>query len=556
MVKNFLYLLCFFSLIMEILLEATPSVDASIDSATSQAHFPLQGSITITHSKEEKIDPQSFTIEGKPLEVSIVKDVKLSAASETLLTIYNFQIPAQNKGLYILPSISLKIDGLTYHTNPSTYEVQEETEHQISSPSEKSSSPLTFRLQASIQGPSTLYPGERTKLLYRISYNRSIDLTRSEFPMIHPAHFQKVGDVQVRDYQLKDVTVQDLTQEIEASELGTFSFGPSLVEGYAYTMEAGQKVYDPTLLKAQAPIVTLEVKPFPKSTQPASFTGALGQIQAESILTSSNAVSVGDTLQFQVSVQGVKNLEELRLPSLQCQPGFSGFFQMSDLPPLAEVKEKQKLFYMELRPMTSLIHQIPSIEVSSFDTKTGKYVIQQTLPISVTINASALENPSMIPIPSLTPFAFVDNWPAPLLSPLEIEGNGINQYQMTHSLLKSVGIFWMIPIGCFLLLLQKYLQKQWKQRSKSYIPESEKTFKYALSTGNLQLLERAFWYRLWEKGKIPENSFQIEKLPDEEKLSAIRLFLYKLQALQYSENKTFDLFQLKQNAKQLFAGIR
>ena len=104
-----------------------------------------------------------------------------------------------------------------------------------------SSAPLIFRLEAIVKGPMTLYPGERTKLFYRISYNRSIDLTQSVLPMIHPTHFQKVGDVQIEDKQLANATVQDLTQEVEASELGTFQFGPSSIEGYAYTMEAGRK---------------------------------------------------------------------------------------------------------------------------------------------------------------------------------------------------------------------------------------------------------------------------------------------------------------------------
>src|SRR5207245_2665730 len=106
---------------------------------------------------------------------------------------------------------------------------------------------------------------------------------------------------------------------------------------------------------------------------------------AETTLTSSNSVSVGDTVQLQVEIQGVTNLTELHLPLLQCQPGFSGFFQTSDLPPLAEVKEKTKFFYIELRPLTSFIKEIPSIELSSFDPKTEKYVMQNSSAIPITV---------------------------------------------------------------------------------------------------------------------------------------------------------------------------
>lgn len=549
-------ILCFLCLCWLGVLEAEPFVDASVDSMSSQAHFPLQGTITITHKREEKVDPQSFVMESKPLDVSFVKDAKMSASSDTLVSIYSFQLPAKDKGLYVLPSISMKIDGKTYQTIPSTYEVQEETTASPTASSTTPTTPLIFRLDASIEGPSTLYPGERTKLLYRISYNRSIDLTKSKLPMVHPQHFQKVGDVQIKNYQLKDVTVQDLTQEVEASELGTFSFGPSVIEGYAYSMQTGQKVYDPTLLKAQAPIVTLEVKPFPQPSQPASFTGALGTIQAEAHLTSASSVAVGDTLQLQVKVQGVTNLTELRLPVLHCQPGFSGFFQMSDLPPLAEVKDKDKFFYVELRPLTSLAQQIPSIEVSSFNPETNKYITQNTQPIPIHVTAHTGETTSLSSIPSLMQIPPIGKWPTPPLPPLEMKSNGLEQSFISPPWLESKKILWMIPIGLILLLLQQYWWKQWKQHPKPSFPESEKLLKQAFKTQSLQILERAFWHRLWEKGKIPKGLMHLDKVSSkEEKMASIYSFIFYLQALQYSWDKNFNPQQLQQQAQQLFFQI-
>ena len=345
---------------------AAPLVDASIDQMSAQAHYPLQGIITITHQKEEKIDPDTIQMEGKKLAVSHQRDVLMSAASDTLLSIYNFELPGRDQGLYALPEISVQIDHHVYHSTPSAFEVVGgvPTPHPSSKPSAGETSPLIFRLDTALKGPGTLYPGERTQFYYRISYNRSIDLTKSELPMIHPSHFQKVGDVHIHDTQEQEITVQELTQEVEASETGTFSFGPSLIEGYAYTMKGGQKIYDNTLLQAQAPAVTVEVKAFPAHTQPASFTGALGSIEAEWLLESQNTLSVGDTLQLVLKVRGVTNLTELHLPLLECQPGFSGFFQTSDLPPPAEVQGETKFFHLELRPITPLSPHIPSLELS------------------------------------------------------------------------------------------------------------------------------------------------------------------------------------------------
>ena len=85
--------------------------------------FPLAGTITITHGKEEKVDAQSFKIEGKPLQVSFVKDVKMSASGDSIVSIYEFELPAQDQGLYVLPAISVKIDNQVYRTVSSTYAV-------------------------------------------------------------------------------------------------------------------------------------------------------------------------------------------------------------------------------------------------------------------------------------------------------------------------------------------------------------------------------------------------------------------------------------------------
>ncbi len=559
MVKHLFYFLCFWWMAMG-MLEAAPFVDASIDSMSSQAHFPLQGTITITHAKEEKIDPQSFTLEGKHLETSLVKNVNISG--DTWVSIYSFELPAQEKGLYILPAISIKIGSQTYQTTPSTYEVKSEaTSPPAVSSTNTPSSPLIFRLEAAIQGPSSLYPGERTKLFYRISFNRSVDLTRSVLPMVHPDHFQKIGDVQVKDYQTKDVTVQELTQEIEASDLGTFQLGPSFIEGYAYSMQAGQKVYSSDLLKAEAPAVTIEVKPFPHIQQPPSFTGALGKIAAEATLQSSHSVSIGENIQVQVKVQGITNLTELRLPILQCQPGFSGFFQMSDLPPLAEIKNDVKFFQIELRPLTSLIKQIPSIEVSSFDPSTGKYVVQHTSPLSLTVETHSKEESSLNSTVTLARLPVINKWPTPIIYPLEIEIDPIQIQDIKAYWVKSHWIFWIIPLGIILLVLQKYWHDQLQKRPKPLIAKSERLFQRALKAqfakapGSLNLLEQAFWHRLWEKGIIPYNHFELDRLIQENKFEPIYSFLLQLQALQYSSDKSYDPEKIQHNAQQLFQSI-
>lgn len=519
-------------------LEAAPVVEASVDGLSRQAHFPLSGTITVTHGPKDQIDGHSFEIEGHPLEASLEKEFKIS--DEIKVAIYHFQLPGHEKGLHLLPSISVKINGQLYQSVPSTYEVKEAA-------ATPSTSSLLFRLDAQVEGAKTLYPGERTILLYRISYNRSVDVTRSILPLVHPAHLKKVGDVQIRDYQQQDITIQELRQEVEARDVGLFQLGPSLIEGYAYTMKAGQKVYDATLLKSEAPAISLEVVPFPLLHQPASFTGALGQIKVYANLESAPSTFIGDTLQLQIKIQGIANLADLRLPILQCQPGFSGFFQMSDLPPLAEVQEGSKIFHIELRPLTSLTNQIPPIEVSSFDPATKQYVTQRTTPIPLSIKIKSFESTSPVSMVIPTPLPIIKQWPPPLLSTLVIK-----EAVVPLDLIKRGSlVLWLFPLGIALLLLQAFFYQQWQQRPKFQKPLSEQLFQKGFH--NLQFLEQAFWNRLWEKNIVPQGTAELDKIP--QKYDAIRSFIFQLQVLQYSPNKVFEPFKIKQYAQELFEQI-
>lgn len=538
------------------IMEASPYLDVSIDSSNSHAHFPMQGTITVTHENEEKIEPHAFSLEGKPLEVSLVKEVKMSASSNTIVSIYNFQLPGKEKGLYVLPVISIKINGKIYQTHPLSYEVYGGEEGLPTTPSPASHSPSSsiFRLEAIVDGPKTLYLGERTKLLYRISYNESVDLTRSVLPMVHPDHLRKIGDVHIEDTQLKETTIQTLTQEVEASEIGSFSFGPSLIEGYTYHMEGGQKIYSSTLLKAEAPPITIEVKPFPQSIEPPSFTGGLGNIQIQTQLESSHSFAIGETLSLTVAISGLTNLADFRLPPLECQPGFSGFFQISDAPPLSEIKEKTKFFHIELQPLTTLVANIPPIEVSSFDAKTHQYIIQKSTPIAVSIQAA--------PMPQIAanfplPFIFTSSqkpWPNPSLPPLELQEMSAPQ-SIEMNWINLNTYFIGVILAIILLFTQKYLRKWKEKRPRPQTSKSEQLFEQGLKVKSLRLLEEAFWHRLWEKKVIPRLDIQLDKLPRKGKWESISSFIFYLQSLQYSTEKSYDFSKLKKSAKECFESI-
>ena len=307
--------------------------------------------------------------------------------------------------------------------------------------------------------------------------------------------------------------------------------------------------------------MTVQVSPFPKSHQPASFTGALGKIKIDAHLETSSTMLLGDNLQLQVKVEGVTNLADLRFPSLQCQPGFSGFFQTSDLPPLAEVKDNVKIFHVELRPLTSLIKEIPPIEVSSFDPATNEYIVQKTSSFPLTVHAPAMEREKLKPpLPMMAPLASIGQWPTPLSAHFEMEDTLMKKQSGKRSTTDTLRILWLLPLGFALLLLQKYWKDQWKKRPKPRFSKSEELFRQALKSNfqsmkDVQLLELAFWNRLWEKGFIAYRTFRIEQLSQMKELVPVQSFLLQLQALQYSSDRDFNPLLLKEEGKRLFVKI-
>lgn len=580
MVAKIVYIICSLILWPFILMAQETAVEASIEPASSFEDRPLKGLITITHHKRDKVDSDSIRLDQQPLKVDFVQKIPMSSGSQDIeVSVYHFTLPPQPKGLYILPSLTVKVGSQTVQTTPSTYEVRSHTETKpIQAPtpqkrstqrpqrrSPSSSSPTIFRLEAKIDGPSTLYPGQRTKLAYRILYNRSIDLTASFLPFIHPSQFKKIGDVHIQDSQQGNLTIQDIVQEVEAVKAGAFQFGPSKIAGYAYQLNLfGEKVYQPPLLQAQAPAREITVKAFPLKDQPASFNGALGRLQVDVEMTTPKKRRLGDKIDLKITVAGIENLEDMRLPDFHCQPGWSGFFQFSDLPPSGKVQEETKQFLFTLRPISLFAQAIPPFEVSSFDPQTDGYVAQRTKPIPLEISALPLltSPPSSLALPadrSLSDKLWnAASWPLP---PLEIEALSVSPDSLKTPWTQTPWVLWIIPLGCAYLMGLNRWHSYLLQHPRPTPKQSEIFFKRAFSSKRLsvkqiaQLLEKAYWWKMWEAGWIPPQQNTLESLPKQGRFHDIRQFLFHLQALQYSPKQVDSLANLLGQAKQLFNTI-
>jgi hypothetical protein len=471
------------------------TIEVSVESSTEGIDRPLSGMITIAHNNQSKIDTDSFTLDSKLLPVDLIKRVAVGTGNQkAALSIYHFELPSEKPGKYSLNKIYVTIDGQIHHSNETDYELEEP---------KIGATPLEgiiFQLEATVKKPSLFYPGQRAQFIYTLFYNQNIELTLSELPLLDPEGFLKIGEKEIHDAQNGELTAQEITQEVEAIKPGTYSFKRSLMEGYAYSENfIGHKIYQGSKKQAEAPAVTIEVLAFPKLGKPLSFSGIVGDLEMDLKMITPSSIKLGESIQLELKIRSLNDLDELKLPEIYCQPGFSGFFTIDPIK-LTEVTKNSRSFLIDLTPQTTLIKEIPPIEIATFDPSTSKYSIWQSAPIPVKIESKLAVEGSFGNYKPLDEAAlallsdqFKNQPPAPLelRSPIHLR-----ESDLQVSWMKSPKVLYFIPLAALLLMLQQIGYKKWQEYLQKHQKKSGRhLFNEALDEKNdyraAQLLRRS-----------------------------------------------------------------
>jgi hypothetical protein len=360
-------------------------VTSEISLYNTYADQPLSGSVTVTHPTNVPIDLNSFSMEGKPLQVEFVKKVPIPPLE---IDFFHFELPAKSKGLYVLPSISVKVGGQVFQSVPASYEVYGRAPPNAprapQGGAQQPSVPGSIVLKSSVNGANPLYPGQQATLAYKFYYRGDIALTKEELPLLNPDGFKRIGDKQVKNYQEGDYNVQEIGQTIQAVKPGTFSFPASYIEGYTYTTDyLNRKSYiEPKLHSETAPL-TIKVADFPTSGKPASFNGAVGEFTFSTRLLTPATVAVEDKMRLAIDIFS-REAELNTVPIPDISP-LKNYFRLSDLPPIGTVQGNTKEFVVEMYPLSTAITEIPSLAFSDFNPLSGQYdtLESNAIPIKV-----------------------------------------------------------------------------------------------------------------------------------------------------------------------------
>ena len=422
-------------------LEATITVEVLQNKETNK----LEGIITIKKDGSELINSSSFVLNNNPLAVNFLDEKVVKEKEKNYyISHYSFTLPPQPKGLYLLPSISVKIGEQKFSSFPITYEVA------------KSQAGTILRLETVIEPSTPVYPGQKIIFAYKYIYNRSFNLTFEQLPLLDPKGFQKIGEKEIKDFIENGMNVQSFSQKVKVLKPGKFEFPASIIEGQPYRIEDGKPVFEENKIKSQTPPVTITVLEFPEEGKPASFNGSLGIYSISTKLLTKGEIIAGNEIKLVIVISGTGELDTIEPPELACQPGFSGFFRISNIPPSVEVSKNSKSFTMEIIPLSGEIKSIPEIEFSSFDPTTERYFTVHSAAIPITVKELEKPLPEQRKLEQPTKAVSYTNpwrkeWNAEQVIPTNKLGYSFSMWN----------VLWIIPIGLLILSAQYYWKQRW-----------------------------------------------------------------------------------------------
>lgn len=509
---------------------------------TGSPNEPIQAGISITHLAWQQVNDATFTVDGQPLSVTKIGDTTPAGkatldANTLILSQYTFSIPAKPRGLYLFPPVQVKVGDSYIASSPVSFEV---AGSQFSD---------EIHLDARVAEKGPFYPGQKVTFQYLITFNKPIQLTREKLPLLEFPGFRTVGAPKIDNLSQGSNTVQTISQQAIALEPGTFSSGPSLIEGYIYGQDAyGNKQVSQTLLQAQAPNIQVVVLDFPKQGMPVSFNGAIGDFYWKVKAVGSTNIAVGEKITLEVVVSGSGEYDTVYFPDLSLQKGFKDVFRLSDLAPVGEMKDGSKRFVVNMRPIVSGVKLIPSIEFSSFEPISKTYVVKRSDPIVISVRpgkSSEREEPNMQGMPpAVWPIEVQGNFP---LNPTELQGQHLQDILLVYA-----ALFMTAALAAQHMFKRLWLDSQKKGvQSRDIILDAIK--QKSDPDACCKLLRKALLLRLFEVGITPKLAETPEELSSDGLQGEIRTLLVSIEQKRFMGLETqLEIKEIINEASQLY----
>lgn len=533
---------------------------------TPMAGQPIQVLVTLERSPE--VEAKHFEIDDHPVQLELLYNTRQSSLSiingvrkekNSLISTYRFSIPGKIKGIHTLSPISVEVDGKRYYSNALTYEVETPVFSK------------DFFIETYVKTHGVIYPGSKVDCIVRIFTKFPCQFLRMDFPLLDPATgFKKVGQERQRTYTREGYTVMEKAQPVRALEPGVYSMGASHIEVIRYRMGSfGEQIQQPPTLLAEAPSFEVTIRPFPEMGKPDFFGGALGDFTIRTELASpTDTFFVGDKIEMKVVIDGSGDFDTVNLALEKLYSGLARHFRFSDIPPSGDMIDRKKVFYIDLRPLSAEVKEIPELAFASFDPEQEKYVISRSDPIPIHVLLENTLEPSL------------EKGAAELTHPKQEEKTNhkeeIEQMQKAAFQIKVApaspialqalnndrprwNLLWIIPIGLGVVAFQLALYQAIKKKHAKGKPPS---YVYMKRAKRAQSREAFFGFiekslvKLAQEKLHDASIISFHQLPPVGSYRELRIFLQELEKNRYQNQKSLSTKKIWQEAKSLYQKIK
>ena len=328
--------------------------------------------------------------------------------------IFAYTLTPKQVGAFIVPSITINVDGSQYRTQPLSVSVKKATETD------------DFKLRLSLS-KKQCYVGEPIilNIVWYLSKdvrgfditlpildnddlffaNARVDTSKGGYINV-PLGGENVVAKQAHGVlDGKQYTTVSLSKVIIAKKPGNIVIEPAhiMCEALAGYKARGsssrdqffadfapfgsrrREVYKRIVVPSNQ--LQFEVLPLPTEGRPANFAGHIGEYKVATDAAPVN-VSVGDPITLHIRLSGPVYLDHIAAPDLAKQAGMVSDFKIPAEMGEGDVTTAGKLFTQTIRALNSDVTAIPAIELPYFDTKRGKYRIAKSTPIPLNVKFS------------------------------------------------------------------------------------------------------------------------------------------------------------------------
>lgn len=310
--------------------------------------------------------------------------------------LHRFQLVPVRPGELIIPAIDVTVEGKTYTTSP--------TQVRVIPP--KKDDDVALWISVDNDAP---YVGEPIRL--RVTLGLRSNGVRLAFsvpgvtgnfevvsgetppPRTMETVFNVLGVESVVERGTKrengvDWQTFSVERVIIPRRAGALSLGPATVDAEVVTQAARGFFDRAETRRAVVPsdAITVNVRPLPEKGRPATFNGLIGRYSISATATPLE-VGVGDPINLEIRVTGPLPAA-VPEPALERQDTLTGAFKVTSEEGSSAIEGRTRLFRRTLRVSREDVREIPPIELSFFDTRSGEYIVARSAPIPLTVRAT------------------------------------------------------------------------------------------------------------------------------------------------------------------------